>query len=181
MSRWVVFFSQTGSEILDLAAHFNRIPDTIVTTKSREQCEELDLYKCFLDRFVFLSKKSSDDEYINAIGDGVRENSIVTLHGFMRILPSSICDKYNIFNLHPGLINKYPELKGKDPQIRAFENTYDTVGAVIHRVISDVDSGEINDFVEFGHEGLDKRDFFNTFKNKSLQLWIGFLKKQHGF
>ena len=31
MKNWVALFSQTGSEIVDLALHFNRWPDIIIT------------------------------------------------------------------------------------------------------------------------------------------------------
>ena len=56
------------------------------------------------------------------------DNTLITLNGWLRIVPPDKCAKYNIYNGHPGLITKYPELKGKDPQQRMWENIheYDT-------------------------------------------------------
>jgi folate-dependent phosphoribosylglycinamide formyltransferase PurN len=55
-------------------------------------------------------------------------DAIVTLHGWLRVIPAYVCERSRIYNGHPGLITKYPELKGKDPQVRAFikEGKYPT-------------------------------------------------------
>ena len=74
---------------------------------------------------------------------GLYENPIITLHGWLRIMPPEICNRYEIYNGHPGLITKYPELKGKDPQMRAWEGDYEFCGSVLHRVTEGVDEGEI--------------------------------------
>ena len=45
------------------------------------------------------------------------KHDLITLHGYLRIIPENICKQCkHIYNGHPGLINMYPELKGKDPQ-----------------------------------------------------------------
>ena len=36
MKKWITLFSQTGSEVVDLALHFDRWPDIIVTNNSDE-------------------------------------------------------------------------------------------------------------------------------------------------
>ena len=70
--------------------------------------------------------------------------AIITLHGWLRIMPPSICEKFKIYNGHPGLITDYPELKGKDPQERMFnDGNYTYYGSVVHKVVPEVDSGEI--------------------------------------
>jgi folate-dependent phosphoribosylglycinamide formyltransferase PurN len=48
-----------------------------------------------------------------------------------------------MYNLHPGLITEYPELKGKDPQARVNSEDHDHVGVVIHKVTPGVDEGEV--------------------------------------
>ena len=68
----------------------------------------------------------------------------VLLMGYLRILSSEVCKRHQIFNIHPGNIIKHPELKGKDPVERAFaDNKYKDIGVVLHKVIAEVDEGEI--------------------------------------
>ena len=63
-------------------------------------------------------------------------------------MPPGVCDAFEIYNGHPGLITKYPELKGKDPQERSFKQ-YETAGAVLHKVTAGVDEGDVIDYEEF--------------------------------
>ena len=70
-------------------------------------------------------------------------NAIVTLHGWLRIVPPYVCERSKIYNGHPGLITKYPELKGKDPQEKAFKLKHKTIGCVLHKVSAGVDEGKI--------------------------------------
>ena len=76
---------------------------------------------------------------------GEPKNTLVTLHGWLNIIPEEICNEYTIYNGHPGMITFYPELKGKDPVERAWEkiDTYHFVGSVVHKVVPEVDSGSI--------------------------------------
>jgi folate-dependent phosphoribosylglycinamide formyltransferase PurN len=96
----------------------------------------------------------------------------------MRIVPADVCSVYEMYNLHPGLISKYPELKGKDPQHEAFESKkrkYDDIGCVIHKVTPELDSGEIimerstsNTFYNF--------DELNSYLHKMAgEMWIHLL------
>ena len=107
---------------------------------------------------------------------GLYENPIITLHGWLRIMPPEICNKYEIYNGHPGLITKYPELKGKDPQIRAFESKHPVAGAVLHRVTEGVDEGEIILEERFNTFNLELEDFFRILRDRSLNMWVNFLR-----
>jgi folate-dependent phosphoribosylglycinamide formyltransferase PurN len=173
MSRpWIVFFSQTGSEIANISEKLGREPDLIITNKDPNKCENVDER---IDRLYHLSPKPSVEEYENVLD--TFENPIISLHGYLRILPKEICEKYEIYNGHPGLITEYPELKGKDPQVRAFEGKYEQAGAVLHRVIPEVDEGEIIDESRFTAEGLSLDELFRILKEVSLDMWVNFLKK----
>ena len=86
-----------------------------------------------------------------------------------------ICEQYNIINGHPGLITVYPELKGKDPQVRAFELKHKEVGAVLHYVTEGVDEGEIIMEERFSAKGLEIDDIFRILKDRSLDMWKKFL------
>jgi folate-dependent phosphoribosylglycinamide formyltransferase PurN len=177
MSRpWIVFFSQTGSEIANISEQLGREPDLVITNKDPYKCEDVDER---IDRLYHLSPKPSVEEYENVLD--AFENPIITLHGYLRILPKEICEKYEIYNGHPGLITEYPELKGKDPQVRAFEGIkegkYNVAGAVLHKVIPEVDEGKIIAEERFGAWDLSLDELFRILKDRSLYMWVNFLKK----
>lgn len=133
---WVALFSQSGKEICDLSLSLGRWPDKIITNrKDLEGCDK----RLPFQNLIRLSNKPSVEEYI----ENLPLSSLVTLHGYLRVLPKEICERYKILNYHPGLINLYPELKGLDPQKRVWEGEYPLIGGVIHKVSAELDSGEI--------------------------------------
>ena len=176
--NWVAFFSQTGSEIVNISEKIGRWPDLIVTNResgfdkiNSKISERLNAGK---QRMLLVEKKPSVQRYHEAIRDG----SVVTLHGWLRIVPEEICDKYEIYNGHPGLITEYPELKGKDPQERAFEGKYKLAGSVIHEVVPEVDAGKILYEHAISIEGLTLDEVYSSLHKVSTDLWIDFLSKK---
>jgi len=178
---WVAFFSQTGSEIADIAESIGRWPDLIVTNSRPPHLRTID--KRIEDRkhdiVITTVNKPTLKDYKALIPF---DNAIVTLHGWLRIMPEEICEKYTIYNGHPGLITWYPELKGKDPQVRAYEGIqegkYEAAGVVLHKVISEVDEGKILAEEYFGvDKNLSLDDLFRILKDRSLYTWIQFLRK----
>lgn len=168
--KWIALFSQSGSEIANLAEKLNRWPDIIITNSKNTIDKRI-------QKQGYVTLKSQQD-YIKAFGLN-SEDCFVTLHGWLRIIPADICNKYKIFNGHPGLITKYPELKGKDPQKKAFEGDYKEIGCVIHRVIPEVDSGEVLlRAVYFKDKSLSPVETFDILKQKSLGLWELFFEKK---
>jgi len=175
---WITFFSQTGSEITNIASFFKILPTRIVT--NRNNTNGVNPWINFQikkepSRIVHISSKPTVDEYHSVLKQ--YKNPLVTLHGYLRIIPKEICEKYEIYNLHPGLITKYPDLKGKDPQERAFNKQYDTAGCVIHRVIPEVDSGDIvlEHEIDIRHKDLDR--VYNDLHALGSSMWIQFLKQ----
>ena len=170
-NQWVTFFSQTGTEIVDISKKLDRWPDKIITNERPEHLRKIN--KELLEReIIYLPNKPTADDYDAVLQD----NALVTLHGWLRVVPPSICDKHLIYNGHPGLITKYPELKGKDPQVRAFEGKYPTAGAVIHKVVAGVDEGKIILEEKFNTYGLDLDGLFHTLRDRSLHMWTQFLR-----
>lgn len=182
---WKAFFSQSGSEIYEISTRIGRFPDAIITNKNPEDMDKInpDLLERAFDRFIFIPQKPTIEEYKEAI----RRADMVTLHGFLRILPPDICSRYRIFNGHPGLITKFPELKGKDPQKKVWINhkttPYKFHGHVIHKVVPEVDAGEIvsakqfysdNIYNEFN--GLD--EYIKYLHRLAIENWVEFVKKQ---
>ena len=65
---------------------------------------------------------------------------LICLAGFMRILPSYITDKYQIMNVHPSLLPRFP---GLHAQRQALESGVKYSGCTVHMVDGGVDTGKI--------------------------------------
>jgi len=181
---WKTFFSQSGSEIYEISKNIGRFPDAILTNKSFEEMDKINpdlLEKCF-DRFIFLPKKPTVEEYKEAI----RNADVITLHGYLRILPPQICGRFKIYNGHPGLITKFPELKGKDPQAKVWfshaERSYYQHGHVIHEVIPEVDAGKVVSEKEFYSKNIYNEfdsldDYIGKLHKLAIENWVGFMRK----
>ena len=114
--KWVAFFSHTGNEIYNISKKIGRFPDRVITNRAPgDKC----INKQLISRVdvVYVSDRPAVEDYNRVIWN----DSVVTLHGWMRVVPKSVCKDYTIYNLHPGLITKYPELKGADTQKRVYE------------------------------------------------------------
>lgn len=179
--KWVTFFSQTGSEIVEISKYLNRWPDVIITNKElhEEPFTNKDLLTLDIPMYI-LPKKPDIDSYMTALHDAGAdvEDTIITLNGYLRVIPAEVCDKYTIYNGHPGDIVMYPELKGFNPQERAFlqRDTMQTAGSVIHRVTKDIDEGEIvgRKVCDFDVETIDEA--YSLLHKNSVQLWVEFLE-----
>jgi folate-dependent phosphoribosylglycinamide formyltransferase PurN len=178
INPWVTFFSQTGSEIYKISKKINRVPDVIVTNKPKNNVLEInqDLFFEYVDRIVWLPKKPSIEEYRQVIP----KNALVTLHGWLRIIPPEICEEYEIYNLHPAPIHLdgYDKYKGKDPQIRIFEDKAKYSGNVIHECIPELDAGKILAKNYFDVQGLDLETIFKLTHSKATELWCSFLENR---
>ena len=170
-TEWIAFFSQTGSEIVDISKSLGRWPDKIITNKRPEHLRKINEELLNVD-IIYLSNKPTVEEYKNVLS----KKCIVTLHGWLRIMPPEICEQHTIYNGHPGLITEYPELKGKDPQIRAFEGKYPVAGAVLHKVVAGVDEGKVIAEERFNTYNLELDDLFRILRDRSLYMWCNFLK-----
>ena len=180
MRPWVTFFSQTGTEINNLCKALEVYPDAIITNKQNTDGVNPDLlatttfreHKLNRTTWIMLPSKPTVSNYEFVLSRF--ENPVVTLHGYLRIIPKEICEKYEIYNLHPGLIDKYPSLKGFNPQERAFKEGYSHAGCVIHKVTSGVDEGEILLSQGVSIEGKSLNEVYNSLSNVALDLWKSF-------
>jgi folate-dependent phosphoribosylglycinamide formyltransferase PurN len=175
---WIAFFSQTGAEIADIAESLGRWPDRIITNDRPEHLRTIDPRIEKQGYFTF-SNKPDEEEYEDLLV--YFPEALITLHGWLRIMPPSICEKYIIINGHPGLITEYPELKGKDPQIRAFEGItegkYPIAGTVLHRVTAGVDEGKILMEERFNTFQVELEDLFRILRDRGLYMWCNFLRE----
>ncbi len=134
---WVALFSQTGSEIYNIAQRIRKHPKYILTNNADRETWHPGLEE--LSSIIVTGKHAMLMDMLV----GMRNNPLVTLHGYLRILPEEVCEKHEVINGHPGDIIKYPELKGKDPQAKAIELGLPSTGVVIHKAVAEVDAGEI--------------------------------------
>ena len=175
---WIALFSQTGSEIVNISKRLGKYPDIIVTNqpKTSTNINSTILKACKSDELVTLPKKPTAEEYDKIFID----DAIITLHGWLRIIPGSVCDKYTIYNLHPGLIDEYPELKGKDPQQQVFNmlNTPKHVGCVIHRATAELDGGPILTSRRVINHYASPNNLIKGLHEMASDMWVDFFERK---
>jgi len=185
--KWVAFFSQTGSEIVNISKKIKKWPDLVVTNKQDDDTTNVELIHQYRegagDSIFRLPKWPKEIDYSRAadklnysiLNEEWRDDVFVTLHGYLRILPAGFTRSSNIYNGHPGAIHIHPELKGFNPQKKAWEANHIRVGCVIHKVTPELDDGPIvaNSLIN---------NKFDTYKEleealhvASSELWINFL------
>jgi folate-dependent phosphoribosylglycinamide formyltransferase PurN len=180
--RWVAFFSQTGSEIVEISRRLNKVPDLIVTNNRPAHLRKFHPEILKLSPALAITPNKPDVvDYLQRLRHttGDPNQTLVTLHGWLRIVPKEVTDLYeNVFNGHPGLISRYPELKGKDPQMKAWEMDLDTSGCVIHEVTEELDDGFIISEKEIPIRNLTLDQLFENLHKTSIDLWVDFLSEK---
>lgn len=172
--EWICFFSQTGTEIVEISKELRRWPDLIITNQRPERLRTINEEIQRSGKLIEVSNKPSLEEIQQVLVD--YKDPIITLHGWLRIMPPEICENYTIFNGHPGLITDYDFLKGKDPQIRAFEKKLPTMGCVLHKVTAGVDEGRVIAQEKFNSVGITEQEMWEVTRDRSMYLWIKFLR-----
>ena len=177
--NWIALFSQTGQELIDISNQIDRVPDLIIS--NNHPSNVFNILKGV--EYRWLTTFGKEAKTLDILDEVVKEpeETLITLNGWLRIVPPDKCSKYNIYNGHPGLITKYPELKGKDPQKRAWDDMhkYDSVGSVVHRVVEEVDAGEIATVSEVSSASLlTLDDVYQSLRSTSLGSWGSFLMER---
>ena len=169
---WIALFSQTGSEIVEVSKLLNRWPDLIITNERPDHLRKI--HPALEGKVVFVENKPTEEELFSILSQ--YSDPVITLHGWLRIMPAVICNRFEIYNGHPGLITEYPELKGKDPQQKAFDLGLESSGCVIHEVTEGVDEGRILRSRKVSIKGLEIGELFHILHQISISLWVDFLK-----
>jgi folate-dependent phosphoribosylglycinamide formyltransferase PurN len=177
--KWVAFFSQTGSEIVDLSKRLGHKPDLIVTNNFEEKIKFHPGIR-ELNTTILSAKHDAIMNYFRNQRVFDVSETIISLHGYLRILPADICEKYEIYNGHPGAITLYPELKGKDPQEKVWQENekYTTIGSVVHRCTAELDDGEVLKTVYLRNRNYTKEDLYASLKMTSSSAWLFFLREK---
>ena len=174
--KWVALFSQTGSEIYEVSERLARYPDVILCNK-KDDFDNIHegLLHSGKSIIIFTSAKPSIDEYLMY----THEDDLVTMHGWLRIVPGEVCEQRNIYNGHPGLITEYPQLKGKDPQQKAIDLGLEYSGCILHKATAELDGGPIVDVSDkVMVEGRTTDEVFTNLHEASVNLWVKFLAQK---
>lgn len=177
--KWVAFFSQTGSEIVELSKKLNRKPDLVVTNNFEEKIK---FHPGVRELGVTIMSAKHDiimDYFRNQKVLDVSK-VIISLHGYLRVLPADICEQYEIYNGHPGAIDLYPELKGKDPQEKVWQDNdkYTIIGSVVHRCTAELDGGDVLKTVHVRNRNYSKDELYSSLKMTSLSAWDFFMREK---
>ena len=106
---WGVLVSQTGSEVIAISKETGFLPSLIVTNNlSKIAPINLEILR---ENGVNVETIPFKPTFLDYLGSGIMDKKLVTLHGFLRILPASFFNEYKgkIYNGHPALISQYPE------------------------------------------------------------------------
>jgi folate-dependent phosphoribosylglycinamide formyltransferase PurN len=176
---WIAFFSQTGSEIVELSKALGRKPDLLVTNNFEEKIK----FHPGIRELGVTILSARHDMLMNYFRNQVVYNvpqTLISLHGYLRILPADICEKYEIYNGHPGAIDLYPELKGKDPQMKVWQDNdrYAIIGSVVHKCTAELDGGEVLKAVHLRNRNSTVEELFTSLKMTSLSAWNFFLREK---
>jgi folate-dependent phosphoribosylglycinamide formyltransferase PurN len=175
---WAVLISQTGSEVITIAQEIGVLPGLLVTNRlAKIPQKNLEMFGKHGVIVKTIPLKPSYEDYLSP---ELLSKKLITLHGFLRIVPVEFFDKYEgkIYNGHPALITKYPELKGfnKQEDIAGNQEKYPVCGSVIHQVIPELDSGDIEVAIETQNTAKTIDEAYSLLRVTSLQSWEFFFK-----
>jgi len=184
--KWVAFYSQTGSEIVNVSKAIDRWPDLVVTNKQDDKTTHVELVQRVRQgdtKLVTLPAWPKEIDYLKAadkLGFSILREEwmnevLITLHGYLRILPPDFTKSSTIYNGHPGAIHIHPELKGINPQKKAWKENHIRVGCVIHKVTPELDDGPIVEKCLINNNFETFIDFLDALHVASSELWINFL------
>lgn len=112
----------------------------------------------------------------------ISRTTLVTLHGYNRILPERVIKNPALFiyNVHPGDVVEYPSLVGLHPQRQALQQGLCATGVVIHRVTTELDLGPVvaRQVVAI-KDGITEAQLIDELREVSIGLWLDFLQRRY--
>jgi folate-dependent phosphoribosylglycinamide formyltransferase PurN len=181
--NWGVLISQTGSEVIAIAKETGFLPSLLITNRLTKISP--DNMRFFGENGVIIRTipfKPTSKDYLFP---ELLEKKLITLHGFLRIVPPEFFSQYKgrIYNGHPALITRYPELKGfnKQEDIVGNQEKYPVCGSVIHEVIPELDSGKVIIAASIENTAKTVNEAYSILRNMSLLTWIEFFKNTWSF
>ena len=89
-TKWVALFSQTGQEIIDITNQIDRVPDLIISNNHPSNVENI--VKGVEYRWLISSEEYKTLDILDEVVDDP-ENTLITLNGWLRIVPPDKCTK----------------------------------------------------------------------------------------
>lgn len=186
VNKWYGLFSHTGRELETLASkdHEWGIRLNAVITNNMNYFGSLDMQGVAVYRMASFK----DVNWLLNQPQYVEDNSLITLNGYMGIVPSDVLHNLKmrgckLYNIHPAPIQIYPELRGKDPQERMYEGIqkckYNCIGVVIHEVDEGVDTGKIVHWVlRMADRCMTKDELYEYLHELGTQAWESFFRER---
>lgn len=183
--RWVVFASGRGSNFKKFLSFESSLQNqSIVGFHADRDCPAAQLAKDAGKPVLILSP--SESGYEARLLDFLRQRDVnaIFLLGFMRLLRPTFLNQWKgaLVNLHP---SRLPEFKGKEAIRQAYEAKAQVLGVSLHRVVEEVDSGEIlkqrlfqRDF-SLGLEALEQE--FHRQEHELVQQFVFDLDRDESF
>ncbi len=136
-SRVAVFVSGRGSNLQALINTVGSSQIVAVVTNKKNAIAVLKAKRSGIP-VIYFSKDQSWDELSLQLKR--RRISLIYLLGFMKILPKTFCEAWNLrmINIHPSLLPLYP---GLDSYEKSFANN-DSLGVTLHEVNAEMDAGD---------------------------------------
>ena len=180
---WGVLISQTGSEVVSISEKLGFFPSLLVTNNvDKIPNKNLRILIRNGVNIQVIPFRPTVQDYINS---GITEKPLVTLHGFLRILPEALFEHFKgrAYNGHPALITLYPELKGfnKQEDIAGNQEKYPLCGSVIHEVIPELDSGDVVLSITTKNTANTVDEAYALLRETSLTSWIDFFENTWEF
>ena len=185
VNKWYGLFSHTGKE-LETLVFSDEIPlqlEAAITNNRYYDCRLADL-----GVKLYMLPSYKDINWMLKHPQVVEDNSLITLNGYMGIVPSDVLRNLKlrgckVYNIHPAPIQLYPELRGKDPQERMYEGIqkreYKYVGVVIHEVDEGVDTGKIVHWVlQLADRSMNKDELYERLHELGTQAWESFFRER---
>lgn len=175
---WGVLISQTGSEVIAISKEIGYLPSLVITNNPKKLSKENEgiLRENNVDIRIIAFRPELEDYLL----PDLLEKTLITLHGFLRVIPGAFFNYYKgkIYNGHPALLTKYPELKGFNMQeaIVGKQSEYPTIGSVVHEVIPELDAGRIILGIETSNVAVNTDHAYALLRKTSLESWKHFFK-----
>ncbi len=160
-NRWINLGSRSGKTLDEVCKALGKRPDTNYNSKN-------------------FSKEVIESQLRRLYS---KEKTLITLMGYLRIVPEDICREFTVMNIHPAPIHlkPYERYKGKDPIERYWKerpnssNVVHLWGSVLHVATPELDEGPIIANRIFGCRDLE--ECYNNSFSANIDLWVKYLKE----
>jgi phosphoribosylaminoimidazole-succinocarboxamide synthase len=125
----------------------------LITNNENALCVERARTQNIPDYYVDTSTGNFNETLVSLINSLTNNlsSTVIVLAGWMKVISAQFINSFpNIINIHPALPGKYP---GTNAIRRAYDdflnnNKLNTTGVMVHRVIEEIDAGEVLDSIE---------------------------------